>query len=127
MYLGPSGFAIMNKQFPVDRFLRQYPKDLRRPFLPVLYDFFGRSWEGIEQFIDMAGTRKHLLEFHLCFRTPSSEIVKFAREIQEAMGWIKKPKTRIIISPILEDNFKDDRDWRRKDIFINYQKNYNKE
>lgn len=112
IYTGPSGFAIMNNRFPVKRFLSQYPAGHKRPFLPVLYDFFGRSWKGVEAWLEEFWYQQKLLEFHLCFRNPDPNMARSARQIVRKLADINCPKTKLLICPILED-VADNKEWQQ--------------
>lgn len=111
-YKGVSGFAVMNKRFPFERFMQQYPKDIEKPFLPVLYGVFGKRWKNIKHFCAMYQDRPHLLEFHLCFRTPDPKVVKYAAKISKKMRKIGNANTRVLICPVLEDQMSNVA-WRR--------------
>lgn len=104
MFKGPSAFAIMSRRFPLSRYFEQFPKTIEKPFLPVLYGFFGKSWKGIDEYCDRFADRPHLLEFHLCFRKMRHDkyFKNSMRKIHTHMEQTKNPNTRIIISPILE-------------------------
>lgn len=106
-YLGPSGYAIMNSKFPVRKFLQQYPDSLNKLFLPILYPFFGKNWDAVTRFLVKFKDKKKLLEFHLCFRNPDPNMVKYAKNIVYEMERLQYSKTKIIVCPILEDNISD--------------------
>ena len=110
-FKGTSGFAIMNKNFPVGRFLSQYPDEIEKPFLPVLYKLFGKNWRGVKMFCDKFKDRPHLVQFHMCFRTPDRLMGESAREVQAQMAKICNPNTRVIVCPILED-IETDKSWK---------------
>jgi len=112
-YKGVSGFAIMNKNFPIKRFLKQYPNDLDKPFLPILFNFFGRNWNGIDQFLEEFGDRPHLLEFHLCFRNPDPDMADHARRIVRQMEKRQNDNTTVLIDPILEDVCRNTDEWKQ--------------
>lgn len=110
-YVGISGFACMNRNFPSRRFLRQFPDALQRPFLPVLYNYFGKNWTTIKRFIKKFSDRPHLIEFHLSFRDIDPLYADYALEILSMMDYIKTPNTKVVICPVLED-VASDKEWR---------------
>lgn len=97
----------MNKNFPMNRFLMQYPTNIDKAFLPVLYGVFGKNWKGIKRFIKKYEDIPHLIEFHLCFRNPDPKMGEYARKIEKKMNKIGKANTKVIICPILEDQLGD--------------------
>jgi hypothetical protein len=111
MYRGPSGFAIMSNRFPRKRFLSQYPKSIEKPFLPVLYKYFGVSWRGITLWLERFWELDKLLEMHLCFRRLDPHIARYAADIVKKLNDINPPNTRLLLCPCLEDNVPD-KDWR---------------
>lgn len=101
-YQGVSCFPIMNRHYPHGRYLKMID-GLDRPFLPVLYGVFGKSWKGIRGFLEQNADKPHLLEFHLCFRNPDPRMPRYAAEIERKMLLLGNDLTRVVICPILED------------------------
>lgn len=111
-FKGVSTFAAMNKRFPIDRVLRVYPKDIKKPGCAILYEYFGKNWTFPAEFCDKFQDRRHLIEFHLCFRNPAKNLAKRAERITEKMEKLGNDKTKIVICPVLEDVLTD-KDYRR--------------
>lgn len=107
-YRGVAGFAIMSPNFPHERFLEQFPETMGRPFLPVLYGFFGKSWKGMDLWVKKFEDREMLLQIHLAFRTAkkSSYYHKAALSINNHMSKLGSPSNlKLIICPGLEYDF----------------------
>jgi hypothetical protein len=65
-YIGLSGYASTHPDFNLDAFFRQYPPNIKRPALALLYGTFGRDIERpIAEFIKRFGDRPHLIEIHM--------------------------------------------------------------
>lgn len=112
-FTGPSAFACMHDKFPAERFFLQYPEGIKKPAISTLYGFFvlprnlkPRHWDVNARFIDQYKDRKHVVQFHLCFRKrkPDKYYKKAMRNIDSFLCDHAVANTRVIISPILEAN-----------------------
>jgi len=111
-YKGVSCYACMYQSYPCGRFLGQYPNDISKPMLPVLYGYFGKNWKCVDSFLDKFRERDYLLEFHLSFRVQHRHYRRRLKAVQQWGNDKGVPKARIIISPVLEDNMPD-KEWKR--------------
>lgn len=64
-YTGISAYASMHPEFPVGRFLRQFPDDIKYPAISVLSGSFGWDSQIIERFVKKFADRPHLIEIFL--------------------------------------------------------------
>lgn len=101
----------MNPNFPLDRYFDQFPKDITRPYLPAMYPFFGKRWDGIDEFIERFWSKYHLLQFYLGFKRPSRNSEQYMREICAHLSQVVAPRTQVIICPVLEDEMSNEA-WR---------------
>jgi hypothetical protein len=114
-WLGISAFAILNANFPIAKFLEQYPSGVKNPAIAVLLLHFGRKAKNLKAFCDKFKDRKHLVEMHLGFRDfTDSELLKMTaatkrkidakiKEAKRVMRVAGNDNTVWIVSPILED------------------------
>ena len=63
-FVGLSGFALQNKSFPTEKFIKIF-RGVKRPGTAVLWSTFGNSTDGIGTFCDSVKNRSHALEIHL--------------------------------------------------------------
>lgn len=60
-FKGMCGYAITVPGFPVKKFLKQYPKKIKKPALAIFPGTFGWRMKGVQLYLDMHADRKHLL------------------------------------------------------------------
>lgn len=102
-YTGIACFAGMNKNFPIKKVLRAYPKTIETPATAILHGYFGNSWEFPNSFCDKFSDRPHCIEWHLCFRNAVNTIPNKARKIMNRMDKIGNSNTELVFCPVLED------------------------
>lgn len=109
-YKGVSGFALLNREFPVGRFLQQFPDQRRNCTAVLLGSYFGKRWRNVQTVID-AWDKPFMIEFHFGFREgPSFESVKRDIEQIQKLDW--PGHAEILYSPVLEDAISD-QEWKR--------------
>lgn len=64
-FLGVSAFAITQKNFPLERFLKQFPKKMPKPCIAILPGSFGWEWENVGAFCEKFSAVPHLIEVHI--------------------------------------------------------------